>query len=134
MKQFILSLLIFCSVMCYGQNKNNSSFLTRNKPVELFSNFKSIEVSQPSFQLRLPSDADISKSPYQSDFMIFVANDNGLFNYPPDDLSNSNDVILGNYMNTSLNLGNTRLNTLYIFDQTGRLVNSTTSFSFGKKK
>lgn len=135
MKQLTASLLLICTVMCYGQQESDSSsFLTRNKPIELFTNFKSIEVGQPSFQLNLPSEDEVSETPYQSDFMNFMANDTRLFNYPTSDLSDANDVVFGNYMNTSINMGKAKLNTLYIFDQNGRLVNSTASFSFGKKK
>lgn len=63
-----------------------------------------------------------------------MANDTRLFDYPSSDLSDANNVTFGSYMNSAIDLGNTQLNTFHIFDQSGRLVNSSASFSFGKKK
>ncbi|WP_462252399.1 hypothetical protein [Ekhidna sp.] len=134
MKQVIIGLLVLSSSMCFGQENNeNSSFLSRNQPVNLFSNLNKTQLQSTNFQLKLPSERELSELAYQSDFINFMSNDIRLFNYPSGDLSELNDVVFGNYMNSSLNLGKGSLNTIYVFDQTGRLVNSSTSFSFGKK-
>lgn len=131
MKQLISVLILLVATLSFGQ-EGNSSFLTRNQPIYLFSEFESFTLDE-SFRLELPSE--LYSQSYQSDFMNFMANDNRLLNYPSADLSDFNDVIFGSFMNTSFNLGNTTtLNTFYIFDQSGRLINSTASFSFGKKK
>ena len=134
MKQLLSISILFMTTILFAQESTNSSFLTRNQAMDLFADFEVFEVSD-KFQLSLPSEKVLASMPYQSGFMSFMANDNRLLNYPPGDLSDANDVTFGSLMNTSFDLGNTtRLNTLYIFDQSGRLTNTTTSFSFGKKK
>ncbi|MEO9485730.1 MAG: hypothetical protein ABJG47_19900 [Ekhidna sp.] len=133
MKQLISTLILFSTIICYGQGNTNSSFLTRNQPVNLLHSFKAMEGTEKAFELQLPS-FDLTVKPYQSDFQNFMSNDVRLLNYPSGDLSDANEVIFGNYMNTSFNLGSGTLNTFYVFDHTGRLTDTTTSFSFGKKK
>ncbi len=134
MKQLVSVLTLLCVIACYGQESTKeSSFFTKNRPVELFPDLNSSESFQSSFKLQLPLETDLNQA-YQSDFMSFMSNDSRLMNYPSGDLGQINDVVFGNYMNTSFNLGSSSFNTIYIFDQSGRLVNSRTSFSFGKKK
>ncbi|WP_436515179.1 hypothetical protein [Ekhidna sp. To15] len=134
MKQLLSTFALLCVIICYGQESaKKASFLTKNQPIELFPDLKTSESISSSFQLQLPLEVDLNQA-YQSDFMSFMSNDSRLLNYPSDDFSQANDVVFGNYMNTSLNLGNTTLKTIYIFDQTGRFVNSRTSFSLSKKK
>ncbi|MEP1034816.1 hypothetical protein [Ekhidna sp.] len=133
MKQFIWPLMLLLSIVSYGQESTKkSSFLSRNKPVVLFPEISSNDAIPRTFQLKLPTEAALNQ-PYQSDFKSFMANDTRLMNYPVGELGQLNNVVFGNYMNTSLNLGNSTFNTVYIFDQTGRFVNSRTSFSFGRR-
>ncbi len=132
MKQLIFILFILSTEVCYGQKQENeSSFLVRNQPIELFTNLETLNTSSNVFKMNLP-EADILNQTYQSDFMSFMPNDNRLINYPPADMNDINSVIFGSYMSTNFNLGKNAIQTTYIFDYTGRLVNSSTSFSFGK--
>ena len=134
MKQLLSVLMLICFIICNGQESTKkTSFLSRNQPVTLFSDLNSVETSPTDFKLKLPTDIALSQA-YQSDFMSFMSNDTRLLDYPSVDLSQNNKVVFGNYMNTSFELGNSTFNTVYIFDQQGRLMNSRTSFSFGKKK
>lgn len=131
MKQLVSVLLLVSFVSGFGQEDTKpTSFLTKNQPIELFSNTESLLV-QKKFDIKLPSE--FTKD-YQSDLMNFVSNDTRLINYPSADLTQLNDVVFGSYMSTTVDIGNTKLNTYYIFDYTGRMVNSSASFSFGKKK
>ena len=134
MKQLLSLLLFVFGTVCLSQETKESSFLSRNQPVDLFTDFKSLEIKKTPFQLKLPSESEREAKPYLSGFMNFASNDTRLLNYPPADLSDVNDMVFGSYMNTSFNLGNSTFNTIYIFDQSGTLVNTTASFSFGKKK
>lgn len=133
MKKLTSTLFLVLALTCFGQESTKGSFLSKNKPLELFQDYKSLENSPGTFQLNLPLDVNLNQA-YQSDFKNFMANDPILMNYPMGELGQTNDIVFGNYMNTSFNLGNKSLNTIYIFDQTGRFINSRTSFSFGKKK
>ncbi len=134
MKHLLFTFIILCASITYAQEETkNDSFLSRNKPIELFSSTSSSDLQSNGFKLKLPAKAMLAQV-YQSDFMSFMSNDNRMINYPSGDLSNANDVTFGTYMNTSFNLGSSAVQTFYLFDHTGRLVDSTTSFSFGKKK
>lgn len=137
MKLLLFTFIVLCASISYAQEETkNDSFLSRNKPIELFSSTNSSDlqsIQSNGFKLKLPTEATLAEV-YQSDFMSFMSNDNRMLNYPSGDLSDANDVTFGTYMNTSFNLGSSAVQTFYLFDHTGRLVDSTTSFSFGKKK
>ena len=75
MKQLIFILFILSTEVCYGQKQENeSSFLVRNQPIELFTNLETLNTSSNVFKMNLP-EADILNQTYQSDFMSFMPND-----------------------------------------------------------
>ena len=131
MKQLLSVLLIASFVSGFGQEDTKKpSFLAKNQPIELFSNMKTLDTKR-SFNLKLPTDFSSTQS-YLSDVMNFMPNDSRWLNYSSADLSDANNAIFGTFMNTSVDLGNTRLNTQYFFDYAGG--STTVHFTFGKKK
>lgn len=132
MKNLISLILILICSATYSQEATTgkSSFLTRNQPIELFP-IQEMEADN-AFKLKLPSQN--SEQIFQTEFMALMPNNSILMNYPSGGFGENNNVVFGTFSISSLNLGKTKMQTFYFFNHNGRLTDTITSFSFGKKK
>ncbi|WP_425390311.1 hypothetical protein [Ekhidna sp.] len=84
-------------------------------------------------QINLPDQSLITQEIDISDFSILTPHQYNLNGYPMADLSRMNDMLLGTSFSNTLQMGRQKIQTTYIFDINGNLIDSQTSFSIGKK-
>ena len=85
-----------------------------------------------SFEVNLPKESLINQN-LQSDVRLFSLQQFNLGNYPMNDLSRT-DFIMGTTLSNTLQLGRRSIQTTYLFDISGNLEATQTSFTFGKDK
>lgn len=97
-------------------------------------NLQELGSLEKKWQLDFAKYAAMDESNYLSDFQVFSPIDSRLMNYPSQDFTEHNRLLLGNYSTQSMNIGNLKMNTIYLFDVTGRLVDYQTNFSLWRSR
>ncbi|MEO1255435.1 MAG: hypothetical protein AAFY41_11205 [Bacteroidota bacterium] len=87
-----------------------------------------------SLKINIPDQLLINQLNYQSNLKLFSPQQYYLTNYPMNDLSNMDDLLMGTSLSNTLQLGKRSIQTTYIFDISGNLKSTETSFQLGKKK
>ncbi len=103
------------------------------KSLDFKMDFSSSNYSE-SFKILMPSQSIIDEQTFQSDLKLFSPQQYNLSNYPMDDLSNMDDLIMGTSLSSELQMGRKKIQTIYLFDVNGNFKSSQTSFSLSKNK
>ncbi len=114
---------------------------TTFKSLQKFDN-KTLDFKRDRFSTRqltplkisLPDKSLLEQQNYVSEIKLFSPQQYNLTNYPMNDLADMDDLLMGTSLSNTLHLGRQSIETTYIFDLSGNLQGSQTSFIFGKKK